>query len=62
MDTQMNGFAGQQGESPEDLLSVLASEVDRQLVLDLGGEFLEGSGFENERPESGFEAQEDSNA
>ena len=62
MDSQMNGFAGQQGESTEDLLSALASEVDRQLVLDLGGEFLDGSGFENERPESGFEAQEDSNA
>ena len=61
MDFQRNG-TGQQGASAEGMLSVLASEVDRQLVLDLGGEFLGGSGFENERPESGFEAQEDSNA
>ena len=62
MDSQMNGFAAQQCESTEGLLTVLASEVDRQLVLDLGGEFLDGSEFENESPESGFDAQEDSNA
>lgn len=62
MEFQKNGSTPRQCESTEDLLTVLAAEVDRQLVLDLGGEFLDGSGFENERPESGFVAQEDSNA
>jgi hypothetical protein len=62
MNSWINGGAGQRGASSEELLSALASQVDRQLVLDLGGEFLEGSGFEDEVPETGFEAQEKSNA
>jgi hypothetical protein len=57
-----NGSAGQPGQSSEELLTALASQVDRQLVLDLGGEFLEGSGFEDEVPKAGFEPEEESNA
>lgn len=33
---------------PEEALSALAVEVDRQLILDLGGEFISDSGFEHE--------------
>jgi hypothetical protein len=62
MNSWTNGSRGQRGQSSEELLTALASQVDRQLVLDLGGEFLEGSGFENEVPETGFEQQEESNA
>jgi hypothetical protein len=62
MNSWTNGSAGQRGQSSKELLTTLASQVDRQLVLDLGGEFLEGSGFEHEVPEAGFEPQEDSNA
>lgn len=43
-------------------LDSLAAEVDRQLVLDLGGELLDGSGFETEEPEPDFEAEGESNA
>jgi hypothetical protein len=62
MNSWTNGNAGQRRQSSEELLAGLASQVDRQLVLDLGGEFVEGSGFENEVPETGFEPQEESNA
>ncbi|MCZ2075578.1 MAG: hypothetical protein HUU41_02945 [Bryobacteraceae bacterium] len=62
MDSWTNGSAGQQGPSSEELLRALASQVDRQLVLDVGGEFLEGSGFEDEVSETGFEPKEESNA
>jgi hypothetical protein len=36
-------------------LDILAAEIDRQLVLDLGGEPLAASGFESETPESDFD-------
>ena len=49
-------------QPPETPLDSLAAEVDRQLVLDLGGEFLDGSGFENELPEPGFETEVQGNA
>ena len=47
---------------PETSLDSLAAEVDRQLVLDLGGEFLEGSGFETETSEPDFESEGEGNA
>lgn len=60
MDSQANGI-DRQSETKGELLTTLASQVDRQIILDLGGEFLEGSGFEHETPEAGFEQQEASN-
>ena len=39
----------------------MAAELDRQLVISLGGEFLEGSGFEDEIPEPEFDAEGASN-
>lgn len=62
MDSWTDGIAGQQGGRSKELLTGLASHVDRQLVLDLGGEFLKGSGFEDEVPETGFDPQEEFNA
>lgn len=47
---------------PATPLDSLAAAVDRQLVLDLGGEFLNGSGFEAETPEPDFEAEGEGNA
>lgn len=44
-----------------ELLATLACQVDRQMVLNFGGEFLEGSGFEHEIPETGFKRQGVSN-
>ena len=49
-------------QPPHTPLDSLAAEVDRQLVLDLGGEFLDGSGFETETPEPDFEAEGEGNA
>jgi hypothetical protein len=57
-----NGKAWRQEASSGELLTALAAQVDRQVVLDLGGEFLEDSGFENEFPEAAFERKEESNA
>jgi hypothetical protein len=34
---------------------IIAAEIDRQLVLNLGGEPLAGSGFEVEIPERDFD-------
>jgi hypothetical protein len=58
MNSWTNGRAGQQGESSGELITILASHVDRQLVIDMGGEFLAGSGFEDEVLEAGFEQEE----
>jgi hypothetical protein len=49
-------------QPPDTPLASLAAEVDRQLVLDLGGEFLDDSGFENESPEADFETEVQGNA
>ena len=49
-------------QPPSTPLDSLAAEVDRQLVLDLGGESLDGSGFESEPPEPGFETEVQGNA
>lgn len=49
-------------QSPSTPLDSLAAEVDRQMVLDLGGEFLDGSGFETETPEPDFETEGEGNA
>jgi hypothetical protein len=49
-------------QPPTTPLDSLAAEVDRQLVLDLGGEFLDGSGFEKESPEANFETEGQGNA
>lgn len=57
-----NGSAGQPWESSEEVLTRLASHLDRQLVVELGGEFLAGSGFEEETPERDFGPEEESNA
>jgi hypothetical protein len=62
MNSWTNGRAGQQGESSGEPITTLASHVDRQLILDMGGEFLAGSGFEDEVPESAFDQEEESNA
>ena len=40
----------------------LADEVNRQLVLDFGGETLNGSGFENDTPDQAFETEDQANA
>lgn len=50
------------GTTPETPLDFLAAEVDRQMILDLGGEFLDGSGFETETPEPDFETEGEGNA
>jgi hypothetical protein len=42
------------GNSPR-TLDIIAVEIDRQLVLNLGGEPLAGSGFEVEIPETDFD-------
>ncbi|MCX6593144.1 MAG: hypothetical protein NTZ56_16630 [Acidobacteria bacterium] len=49
-------------QPPTTPLDSLAAEVDRQLVLDFGGEFLDGSGFESEPPEPDFETEVQGNA
>lgn len=61
MDSMENSRDRQWESTSGELLTALASQVDRQLVLDLGGEFLEGSGFEHDLPETGFERQGASN-
>jgi hypothetical protein len=55
MNSWTNGRAGQQGESSGEAITTLASHV-------IGGEFLAGSGFEDQVPESAFEQEEESNA
>jgi hypothetical protein len=45
----------QNGLADTKALDVLAAEINRQLVLNLGGEPLAGSGFEYETPESDFD-------
>ena len=62
MNLWTNGVAAQQVELSGEPLTTLASHVDRQLVLDIGGEFLARSGFEDEVPEAAFEQEEESNA
>ncbi|MGH9627776.1 MAG: hypothetical protein ACRD7E_05475 [Bryobacteraceae bacterium] len=62
MNSWTNRGARQQAESSGEPITTLASHVDQQLVLDIGGEFLAGSGFEDEVPEAAFEQGEESNA
>jgi hypothetical protein len=45
----------QNGLADTKTLDILAAEIDRQLVLNLGGEPLAGSEFECEIPESDFD-------
>jgi hypothetical protein len=61
MTTWTNGKHGQSERSRE-LLKTLAAEVDRQGVIPLGGEFLGGSGFEDEIPELDLGTEGGSNA
>ena len=50
MTTWTNGKPGQSERSRE-LLKTFATEFDWQAVISLGGEFLDGSGFDDEIPE-----------
>lgn len=51
------------GQPPaSESLTLLANEVDRQLVLDLGGEFLKDSGFESETPVEEFQTEDQGHA
>jgi hypothetical protein len=45
----------QNGLADTKTLDIVAAEIDRQLVLNLGGEPLAGSGFENETAETDFD-------
>ena len=61
MNSWPDSLAGQRRSSPDDLLAALAAEVDQQLVLDIGGELLDGSGLEGEVPEAAFQQEGESN-
>jgi hypothetical protein len=60
MNLWMNGRAHPKEISGE-LLTVVAAQVDRQLVLELGGEFLDGSDLRAKSPRQGFEQEGASN-
>ena len=60
MNLWTDGVAGHQRPS-EELLTALAAQIDRHLILDIGGEFLDGSGLEGEVPEADFEQEGKSN-
>ena len=62
MAIQTNGKPAEPEPASREVLTSLAAEVDRQLVLSLGGELLDGSGFEDEIPETEFGAEGESNA
>ena len=57
----MNSWPNDMAQAPW-LPDSLANEVSRQLVLDLGGELLNGSGFENDTPDHAFETEDQANA
>ena len=61
MDQRTNGVAGEPVPSVREFLTGLAAEVDQQIVHVLGGEFLDGSGFEQEVPEANFGREGESN-
>ena len=61
MDQRTNGVTGQPELSVREYLTALVSEVDQQIVLALGGEFLDGSAFERELPEANFIQEGESN-
>jgi hypothetical protein len=42
--------------------ALVAGFPRRQLVLELGGELLNGSGFENDTPDQAFETEDQANA
>jgi hypothetical protein len=60
MDKQ-NGITAQPELSVREFLTALAAEVDQQIVHALGGEALNGSGFEHEFPEADLEREGESN-
>jgi hypothetical protein len=58
---QQNGKTAQPELSVREFLTALAAEVDQQIVHTLGGEALNGSGFEHEFPEADLEGEGESN-
>ena len=56
----MNSWSNDMPQPPW-LPDSLADEVSRQLVLELGGELLNGSGFENDTPDQAFETEDQAN-
>lgn len=57
----MNSWPNDTPQAPW-LPDSLADEVNRQLVLDFGGQLLDGSGFENDTPDHAFETEDQANA
>jgi hypothetical protein len=57
----MNSWPNDTAQAPW-LPDSLADEVSRQLVLDFGGEVLNGSGFENDTPEPVFKTEDQAHA